>query len=169
MSIVVIGTFWHFAYALSGRSTLIGAFAPVNESVWEHLKILMFPAIISAVAEYLIYGRKHNDFIAAKCIGIIIGLIFIVTSFYTYLGILGQHYIAADIAIFVLSCALTAYTSSKLMNSTYFALDQNDTVICLCIITAIIILFIHFSFSPPQIELFRDPITEDFGIIDIHI
>ena len=38
-----LGTLNHFLYFLSGQSPIVALFCPVNESVWEHLKLLYFP------------------------------------------------------------------------------------------------------------------------------
>ena len=39
---LVIGTLSHFFYQWSGENFLIGLLSPVNETVWEHLKLLFF-------------------------------------------------------------------------------------------------------------------------------
>ena len=35
----LLGTVMHFVFDWSGQSAPVGAFAAVNESVWEHLKL----------------------------------------------------------------------------------------------------------------------------------
>ena len=40
------GTLFHFIYEWSGFHPLAGLFAPVNESTWEHLKMLFFPVLL---------------------------------------------------------------------------------------------------------------------------
>ena len=42
LSVSLLGTLLHFTYRWSGRNPLI---APVNESVWEHMKLLFFPML----------------------------------------------------------------------------------------------------------------------------
>lgn len=37
-----LGTACHFAFDFFGESRLIAPFVPVNESTWEHLKLLFF-------------------------------------------------------------------------------------------------------------------------------
>lgn len=37
------GSLLHFAYELSGKNILIALIAPVNESVWEHSKMVLWP------------------------------------------------------------------------------------------------------------------------------
>ena len=45
LAVVLLGTLWHFAYAISGDAYFVGLIAPVNESVWEHLKIVYLPIL----------------------------------------------------------------------------------------------------------------------------
>ena len=42
----VAGTLLHFVYDWSGQNPLVGFFAPVNESTWEHMKLLFFPMLL---------------------------------------------------------------------------------------------------------------------------
>ena len=37
---IITGTLLHFVYEWSGESLFVGIFSPINESVWEHLKLL---------------------------------------------------------------------------------------------------------------------------------
>ena len=88
---VILGTLFHFAFAYSGYSTLVGAFAPVNESIWEHLKLLLFPTVLLSIPECLFYKNESSRFITSKIISLIIGLIFIVSAYYTYTGATGNE------------------------------------------------------------------------------
>ena len=47
-----LGTLNHFLYFLSGQSPIVALFCPVNESVWEHLKLLYFPFLFVSIWEY---------------------------------------------------------------------------------------------------------------------
>ena len=41
--LLIVGAAWHFLFDLSGQNVVVGALTPVNESVWEHGKLLLFP------------------------------------------------------------------------------------------------------------------------------
>ena len=47
----IVGTLLHFAYEASGSNFIAGIFAPVNESTFEHLKLLFYPFIIYGIIE----------------------------------------------------------------------------------------------------------------------
>jgi len=55
--VFVLGTLAHFVYDWSGQNSFIGLLTPVNESTWEHMKLLFFPMLIIGTAVWL-YLRK---------------------------------------------------------------------------------------------------------------
>ena len=165
LSTVIIGTLWHFAYQYSSNNTLIGAFAPVNESVWEHLKLIMFPALAVSFVEFLIYGSKTQGFVASKGIAAILGMIFVVASYYTYIGIAGNHFFIADIIIFIFGSAISVLGASFIRENFKNKLNDKITILTMICVTVLTIMFIYFTFNPPMCELFKDPISEDYGAI----
>ena len=40
--VFILGTLLHFTYKLSGENGVVAIFSTVNESTWEHLKLLYF-------------------------------------------------------------------------------------------------------------------------------
>lgn len=87
--ISIVGTLWHFIYEWSGDNALIGMIAPINESVWEHLKLLFFPTVIYSASEYYILSRRPENYITASALGLFSGMFSIAAFFYIYSGILG--------------------------------------------------------------------------------
>lgn len=162
---VLAGSLLHFAFDFSGGNTIVGAFTPVNESVWEHLKLLLFPIIIFSVFQFFAEGRAVKNFISGRIYALLIGMALTVMLFYTYTGIVGNNCIYADIAVFIISVAAVFWFSCVFYKHSNFLKSENSTVLACCIITVLIILFIYFTFNPPMSELFRDPLSEDFGII----
>lgn len=161
----VIGTLFHFAFEFSGGNTLVGAFTSVNESVWEHLKLLLFPAIIISFVEYFAYGKYIKNFFTAKVASILIGMLLIIVLFYTYSGIIGNDYAVIDVLIFYISVAIYSYLSYRLIKNGTFGNSDRATIVSMLIIAVVIVLFIYFTFNTPMLEIFRDPLTEDFGIV----
>ena len=53
--VIIFGTLLHFTYNWSNNNSLIGAFSAVNESTWEHLKLLFFPMLITIIIGYFLY------------------------------------------------------------------------------------------------------------------
>lgn len=158
----VLGTFLHFAYDLSGQKLIIAPFSAVNESTWEHIKILFFPMFIFALIESRFTSGSNKNFWCTKLYGILLGLILIPILFYTYTGIIGMSISWVNIAIFYISAAAAYLLESSLQNNKSFS--SNSPRRAFLIICLIALLFIIFTFIPPHIALFEDPITMTYGI-----
>ena len=85
--VIILGTILHFTYTWSKNNSLIGLFSAINESTWEHLKLLFFPMLITTTIGYFIFQDSFPNFLCSKTIGIIIAMLFTVIFFYTYTGI----------------------------------------------------------------------------------
>jgi len=88
--IVVLRSVLHFAFEWSGRWIPIAPIAAVNESVWEHLKLGFWPALVYAALEYSRFGKSVKNFFFAKTLGIYLIPIIIVVLYYSYTAILGH-------------------------------------------------------------------------------
>lgn len=159
--IFIFGSIMHFAYS-STHSKIIGLFSPVNESIWEHLKLVLWPSLIFSLIEYSYLKDCVNNFITAKTISIIIAMILIITIFYLYTSILGQNLLFLDILTFALSILIGQLISFK----TLILNPANEWVYALSaiILASIIIIFFIFTFSPPRLQIFMDPKSGNFGI-----
>lgn len=51
--ISILGVLLHFTYEWSGDNPAIGLFSAVNESTWEHLKLIFFPMLLLTMIEFL--------------------------------------------------------------------------------------------------------------------
>lgn len=158
---LVFGMLLHFFYQWSGGKQIVGRFAPVNESIWEHLKLLFFPIVLFSIAEYFFIGKEYPNFIPAKALSVTIGMLLIVVLFYIYTVIIGGHRLWADILLFVLG-AVAAYAYSLYIISQP-SLGIAGQLIGAGIIIVFILCFAVFSYDPPHIPLFADPNTKGYG------
>ena len=109
----LFGTVLHFLYEWLGKAAWIAPFSGVNESTWEHMKLLFWPMFIYALIESVFF-RECEDFWCIKLRGILSGLILIPVLFYTYNGIVGKSPDWINIAIFFVSAA-AAYIYETLL------------------------------------------------------
>ena len=154
-----VGTLLHFIYDASGGSAAVALFSPVNESVWEHLKMLFYPYLAFAVIEYFIYGKGFRNFLPAKVFSVLAGMLLIVTTFYTYSGILGRHILFVDILTFMLGTAAAYAISYRILNGYRFT-SKEVRATALILLAAAIVAFTVFTFRPPDIGIFADPLEE---------
>ena len=161
--IVVLGSLLHFAFEWSGRAIPIAPIAAVNESVWEHLKLGFWPTLVYAALEYGRFGKSANNFSFAKTIGIYLIPITIVVLYYAYTAILGQGPLIVDIAIFVVAVVAGQLVSYKLLTAS--PLPKRLNLFAPIALAALAILFVLFTFYPPHLPLFRDPVTGGYDIV----
>jgi len=155
------GTILHFLYDWSGESVLISPFSGVNESTWEHMKLLFWPMFIFAIVQSYFF-RDREDFWCVKLRGNLLGLALIPVLFYTYNGVIGSSPDWINIAIFFLSAAAVYLVETRQFNRGAGRCRwPKAAFVLLCIIA---VLFAVFTFFTPEIGIFRDPITGTYGI-----
>ena len=155
------GTLLHFLYDWSGKALLAAPFSGVNESTWEHMKLLFWPIFIYAIAQSFFF-REQKNFWCVKLRGILIGLILIPVLFYAYNGVIGKSPDWINIAIFFISAAVSyIYETRQLGKENSSCAYPKNSLAILC---GIGLLFILFTFLTPTLNIFMDPLTGTYGI-----
>ncbi len=160
----IVGSLFHFLYDMSGHNSVVGLFSAVNESVWEHTKMVVLPPVLFWVIFYLCKGKQlsidKNKWFTAAFAAVLTMIITIPTIFYFYTEAFGVEVLWVDILILLISniigqiIGLHIYRYSKGIKW-YVAIK----FICL-----IIILYGIFTFYPPHIPIFKDGPTGTYGI-----
>lgn len=156
----IVGTLLHFTFELSGLNPKFAIFSAINESTWEHLKLLYFPMLLSTIFGIILFKNRIPNFLCSKTIGILTSIIFEIIFFYTYTGILGNNITIIDISLFFVSTILGEFVAYILIVNKF----KCNNKLALLILFFIFMLFIIFTFNPPKIGLFKDPITKIYGI-----
>lgn len=162
--IFLFGSLMHFAYDWSGQLTVVGIFTPVNESIWEHLKLSIYPTFLWWIISFSLFDDDVNYYRWFTCcvISVIISPIVITSFYYTYTGALGIHSLFLDIFSLFLGLliaqfsALHIYNNAKITNVHFY--------LSMLISLLIVISFTIFTFSPPKLPIFMDFNTQQYGI-----
>lgn len=157
----IAGCLLHFLYDWSGHNPVAALFSAVNESTWEHMKLLFFPMFLFSLIEYNFTDEFFRNFWSSKLIGIITGLILIPVIYYTYTGVLGVNADWFNIIIFFIASA-TAYYIEYILMKNKFSFCRAP-FIALLILCSIAIMFIIMTFVQPKIPLFQDATTGGYG------
>ena len=157
----LLGTVLHFLYDWLGGALWIAPFSGVNESTWEHMKLLFWPMLLLALAESLFF-RGYESFWCVKTKSILLGLCLIPIIFYTYNGVIGKSPDFINILIFFVSLAIAFSYETEVFK-------RGDTVckskrLSLFILFLIGAAFIIFTFNTPRLDIFKDPISQTYGI-----
>ena len=150
-----LGSILHFLYEWTNESVIVAPFSAINESTWEHMKILFFPMFLFAIVESFFLAKEYPEFWSIKLVSISLGLILIPVIFYTYNGIFGRSPDFVNILIFVIADAIIyLYEFHALKSHKKQKLSQTVSFILLAIIS---ILFMVFTFKTPNLPIFLDP------------
>lgn len=162
ISISIIGTLLHFLYEFSGGNLFVAIFSAVNESVWEHIKIAVIPTYIVAIAKmWILEDRKYNLW-TSLFFKVVTIIILIPLLFYGYQAIIKVESVVIDIIIFYVSIILSEIVEYIVQNKFKMSSKVEDVFKYLNIF--MIGLFILFTFIPPKLEIFKDKITNKYGI-----
>ena len=150
---LVIGTIDHFIYEWTGNNTLIGIFAATNESIWEHVKLALFPMLVIFLLGGFLFSKKVNNYFLAVFCALSVMILFIVFGFLGYTMFTRKAFLPLDISIFtsgIILGYLTAYRiffmpKRKLLN--YFAVVG---------ILFIVAVFLTCTYHAPDFFLFRE-------------
>lgn len=155
------GTLLHFLYEWLGEATWIAPFSGVNESTFEHMKLLFWPMVLYAIFESFFF-EDLAGFWCVKLKGILLGLVLIPVIFYTYNGVIGRSPDWINIAIFFISAAIVyLYETQQLQKGTS---SCKNPKLAIGVLLVIAVLFVVFTFKTPEIGIFKDPLTGAYGI-----
>ena len=157
----IAGVLLHFAFDLTDKNAFFALFSAVNESIWEHLKLLFFPMFVFALIESRYIGSENKSFWCVKLIGIMSGMALTVVLYYTINGVFGKTPDWINIAIFFIATAFGYILETRLLIKN--SIECKFPMVPLTILVLIGVVFAVLTFITPQIPLFEDPITKTYG------
>ena len=152
----ILGPIFHSMYSWSGENPVAGLFFPVNESTWEHLKIIFFPVLVVSIWEYFILRERYKNFICVKFLSVLVGMAATIVMFYTYQGVYGKNSDVMNILIYFVSVGAAYFFSYRMLSRQKLS-DASDRSYYFAFVT-MTLLFVTFSVFPPHFGLFAPPI-----------
>lgn len=152
----IIGSIFHFLYDIFWESPVIGLIAPVNESIWEHSKLVLWPVILWWSLYYGFRGKRDQldkrKWFSGALTALVVSLAAMPLLYYFYTGAFGVELLWVDILILLLAVlcgqllGLHAYRRGTGIDPKY----------SLIVFSVLVLLFMVLTFLPPQMPLFRD-------------
>lgn len=146
----------HFIYEWSGQLTIVGMFAPINESIWEHQNLVFWPLLILWGVGYLLFHRKKNlsltPWLVAMGASILISMLFIISWYYVLNGAFELETSLTNVASIFIAVPL-----GQLIGIHIYRVIQPRPIYRILVILFLIIvgaLFIYFTFNAPDLPLF---------------
>ncbi len=151
LTVGILGVLMHLWAPLFVSVPILNTLFPSNESIWEHLKLLFFPAILTAVIRRTATGKLQHGILTTFAEGLLLSMLLMIAGFYTYSGILGTHDLRIDIGLFYLcTLVLTLYVHFRSSGQKKSSLPG---LVILLLLTG---CFYYFTLYPPNLGLFRE-------------
>lgn len=149
----VAGWIWHMIYAVTGFNDVIGLIAPVNESVWEHLKLGYGATLVLMVQDtWRTLRRTRLSSVLGRAVGIVVMNIAIVVGFYSYEAVVGSSLIIVDIALYGVACWIASLLHDRIAQQHQSAIMESLGVLLLIIIAFV---FAWFTINVPSWTIFH--------------
>lgn len=157
------GSALHFIHEWTGEATWAAVLGAVNESTWEHLKLPFWPALILLIVEITLFPRLAFRLVASRLVGVLSMLLLIVSGAWLIEQLPGGHRLVLDIGLFVLAVGVGQVIGWKI-GGMMVAGSVKIGVLAVLGWLLLGVAFGGFTFFPPEIGLFRDPVTGGYGL-----
>ena len=150
---IILGTLNHFVYEWTGENTFVGLFAATNESIWEHIKLALFPMFLIFLVGGFLFYRKVNNYFLAVFSGLSVTVASIILVFMGYTVFTRKAIFPIDLANFLISIALGYWTAYRI-----FFLPKYKWLNYVSIIGILFILgvFLTCTYHAPNVFIFKE-------------
>lgn len=157
----LLGTILHFVYDWTGGNQIVGLFCPVNESIWEHLKLILYPVLIL----WLVTLRRNTmnppflfaNRMSACLISILIGMVTTASLYYLFHGGFRITLLILDLLFYAIGLFLGQLHASIL--TFHRVIPKWVGIVCLIGILALVGIFAYCTFYPLELPIFKETIV----------
>ncbi len=144
---------WHMLYEIAGYNDVIGLIAPVNESVWEHLKLGYGATLVLMVDDAIrVLRKQQRASVIGRAAGIVVMNVVIVVGFYAYKAIIGSSFVVLDIALYGVACWVATITHERINSCRPSAVMEYVGIAMLC---GIAFMFAWLTIHVPPQSIFH--------------
>lgn len=153
---------WHFVYDWFPNN-IFALFFPVNESIWEHMKIIYFCLFMGSILEFVLCKKnniKINNFYIEAMVKSILGVIFYLIIFIPFYLWLGESMLIS-ISLMLITYIFMEYIGYKILTGE----EMNINILPVIIIVLGCVMFVILTFYPLHNFLFFDEVKFGYGIL----
>ncbi len=162
----LVGAALHFTYELSDfSSNVVAYFSAVNESTWEHLKMVYFPGLVFALIEYTYVRGQVNNYLVAKTASLFVMPFVITAGWYAYAPAVGRSIFQVDLLLFYVATLIGQVVSYKLLTRAPLAPRYHQYAIG--VFVTLFVAFSTLTFYAPRIFLFEHLDLKNTGLYGI--
>ncbi len=158
----ILGGLFHSFYDFTGNQFILGLFFPVNESIFEHIKIAVMPVLIWWTVVYFIKKDEIeiDEWFFSALLSMVISAILVPMLYYFYTGTFGVHLMWVDILILLVALGIGQLVAAHF----YKYGEAFDYKISIAIMIFIIVLLAYWTINPPYLPIFKDGQSGTYGI-----
>ena len=153
---------WHFMYDWF-PNTIFALVFPVNESIWEHMKIIYYCLLMGIILEFVLCKKnniKINNFYIEAMVKSLLGVIFYLIIFIPLYLWLGES-MFISISLMLITYIFMEYIGYKILTGE----EMNINILPVVIIALGCIMFVILTFYPLHNFLFFDDVKFGYGIL----
>lgn len=153
---------WHFMYDWF-PNTIFALVFPVNESIWEHMKIIYYCLFMGSILEFVLCKKnniKINNFYIEAMVKSILGVIFYLIIFIPLYLWLGES-MFISISLMLITYIFMEYIGYKILTGE----EMNINILPVIIIVLGCVMFVILTFYPLHNFLFFDEVKFGYGIL----
>lgn len=141
---------------------MVALISPVNESIFEHSKLVLIPLMLFWMIGYLFLKDTIdvNNYFFAMIVSIVFSIVVMVTFYYTYKEIIGSSYLWIDIFDLLLSLFLGQIVA----NHIYEYSNAINYIVSISVTMIIFLIYIYLTFKPFKTPFFFDEKNKIYGI-----
>ena len=158
---LLLGNLLHFVYDWTGQASWAAYISAVNESTWEHMKLLAVPWILWTAVTCIV--RRGLTCAGPRAAGLLTGLILIPALFYTYTGTCGKSVDVVNVLIFQ-AAVLAAWLVSRGLQRRGSLSAPLWQVLGILVQLGAAAVFAVWTVNPPELPLFVDPTNGTRGV-----
>ena len=114
---ILVGSAVHGLYGWTGNDPIMGLFAPIDESLWEHFKLGYGALLLWIPIERWVLHERGNTYAFARAVGLIVLNLVVIAVFFTVRPLLEEPWtLAADIGSYVLGALVMGQVARRSSN-----------------------------------------------------
>ena len=167
IGIFILSFIFHFTYNIF-PSSITAIFFPVNESIWEHQKLIFTSIIFYGIIDYILLQKfriKYNNFFTSLFISAITIIPIFMIMYLPLYHKIGPKMVL-NIGIMLVAIIISQIISYYILSTRNY---NKFNLISLILIIISYIIFAYLTYNPIKSELFFDTKDEKYGINNYNI
>lgn len=143
---------------------LTASLFPVNESLFEHLKLMYVTFVLISLITFIVLKIKKikvNNYFLATLVSVIANILIFFLIYIPLYNRFGEN-LVMTMGLYLITLIISEYIFYKIITNLKHQTLFNS--ISLILLPAIWCLLIYFTFNPLETDFFFDPIEEKYGI-----